>query len=97
MALAEEADLEVQAAVKLVLDVLLQDNAGGGLRLQGDGQRDGFRGAMDVGAQGLLLPSSELRTHSHSENPARRKETANVNQANQPLAAKINDSVSGKG
>lgn len=78
-----------------MLDVLLQDNAGGGLRLQGDGQRDGLCGAVDVGAQGLLLPPSELGAHSHSEDPARGK-TAKVKQANEPLAAKINDSVSGK-
>lgn len=67
---AVEADLEVQAAVKVLLDVLLQDNAGGESRLQGDGHRDGFGGAVDVGAQGLLLPSCDLRAHSHSENPA---------------------------
>lgn len=67
-----------------MLDVLLQDNAGGGVRLQGDGQRDGLCGAVDVGAQGLLLPPSELGAHSHSKDPARGKK-AKVKQANEPL------------
>lgn len=67
------SDLEVQAAVKVNGDVLLQENAGGGFHLQGDGQRDGFCGAVDLGTQGLLLPSPDLGAHSHCINPAGRK------------------------
>lgn len=61
--------LEVHAAVKVLLDVLHQDQGGAGVRLQGDAQGDGLGGVLDVGAQGLLLPPLQPRAHSHRKLP----------------------------
>lgn len=69
------SDLEAQAAVVVLSDVLCEDDCAARALIEGDSKSDGFGGVVDLGTQGLLFPPHQTGAHNHCKNSAERKRT----------------------